>query len=64
LESKLLKDFTTDNGQRVLIFDRTPFYATGGGQVGDSGEIRLDNGEIVSIREVIKYAGVYLHLVG
>lgn len=63
-DNTLLKDFTTDNGQRILIFDHTPFYATGGGQVGDRWEIKLDNWEIIRIREVIKYAGVYLHLVG
>lgn len=59
----LLKDFTTEQGQRVLVFDTTPFYATGWGQVGDSGQVVTDDGEMIVIREVIKYSGVYLHLV-
>ncbi|MFA7285085.1 MAG: alanine--tRNA ligase-related protein [Candidatus Absconditabacterales bacterium] len=62
-QSTILKDFVTDSGQRVLVFDVTPFYATGGGQVGDKGSITLDSGEKLNIRETIKYAGVYLHLV-
>ena len=62
-DSQLLKDFETDQGQRVLIFDTTPFYATGGGQVSDFGIIILDSGEEVLVKEVIKYAWVYLHLV-
>ncbi len=62
-DARLLRDFTTEQGQRVLVFDTTPFYATGWGQVGDKGQIILDSQEKVIIREVIKYAGVYLHLV-
>ncbi|HKL43771.1 MAG TPA: alanine--tRNA ligase-related protein [Candidatus Absconditabacterales bacterium] len=58
----LLKDFEV-NGQKVLIFDKTPFYAESGGQKGDSGEIELDSGEIVKIKDVQKYEGVFLHLV-
>lgn len=59
----LLKDFVTEDGQRVLIFDQTPFYATWWWQVWDSGSIVLDNGEKLDIKETIKYAWVYLHLV-
>lgn len=59
----LLKDFITDDGQRVLIFDQTPFYATWWWQVWDSGSIVLDNWEQLEIKETIKYAWVYMHLV-
>jgi alanyl-tRNA synthetase len=60
--SKLLKDFDA-HGQRVLIFDKTPFYAESGWQKGDSGKVELDWWEIVKIRDVQKYEWVFLHLV-
>jgi len=60
---ELISDFTTDQWQRVLVFNQTPFYATWWGQIGDSGLIILDSWERVRIKEVIKYAWVFLHLV-
>ncbi len=60
--AKLLKDFEA-SGQRVLIFDQTPFYAESGGQMPDTGKIVLDSGEKLTIKEVKKYEGVFLHLV-
>lgn len=45
-----------------VVLDRTPFYAEGGGQIADSGRIRLDNGAIVEIRDVQKpVPGVHVH---
>ncbi|MET8555102.1 alanine--tRNA ligase [Streptomyces sp. NPDC004959] len=45
-----------------VVLDRTPFYAEGGGQIGDTGRIRLDNGAIVEIRDVQKpVPGVHVH---
>ena len=35
-----------------LILDRTPFYAEGGGQLADSGEIKLANGAVIEISDV------------
>ncbi len=61
-ECNLLKDFEV-NWQRVLIFDKTPFYAESGWQKGDSGTIELENWEIVKIKDVQKYDWVFLHLV-
>jgi alanyl-tRNA synthetase len=58
----LLKDVDAD-GQRVLIFDRTPMYAESGGQRGDSGVVTLDSGEEVMISDVQKYGGVFLHYI-
>jgi alanyl-tRNA synthetase len=45
-----------------LLFDRTPFYAESGGQVGDTGVVLAD-GVAVTIRDTRKpVAGLHLHL--
>ena len=59
---KLLKDFDV-NGQRILIFDQTPFYANSGGQNADIGYITLDGGEQLLVTDVKKYEWVFLHFV-
>ncbi|KAA5804537.1 alanine--tRNA ligase [Alkalicaulis satelles] len=46
-----------------LVFDQTPFYAEGGGQIGDSGEIVFANGARFTVRDVQKRAGaLYAHI--
>ena len=62
LDTKLLKEFEV-NGTKILVFDRTPFYAEWGGQKGDSGIIELDDGWLLKVIDVQKYGGVYLHFV-
>jgi len=59
---KLVKDLDID-GQRVLIFDKTPFYAESWGQTGDKGTIKLDDWTTVTIQDVKKYEWVFLHFV-
>jgi alanyl-tRNA synthetase len=46
----------------VLILDRTPFYAEGGGQLADQGVIELDNGarlEVIDVQSPI--SGLVVH---
>jgi alanyl-tRNA synthetase len=45
-----------------VVLDRTPFYAEGGGQLADTGRIRLDTGAVVEVRDVQQpVAGVSVH---
>ncbi|WP_440959381.1 alanine--tRNA ligase [Oceanicaulis sp. LC35] len=46
-----------------LIFKSTPFYAEGGGQIGDAGAITFDNGATFTVTDVQKRAGsIYAHI--
>ncbi len=50
-----------EEGQKgILILDRTPFYAEGGGQASDEGMIYNDNGS-AWVESVEKYQKVYAH---
>lgn len=59
---KIVMDIDID-WQRVLAFDSTPFYAEGGGQTGDQGELVMDDGQKLMVKDVQKYGGVWLHFV-
>jgi alanyl-tRNA synthetase len=41
----------SEGDQVELILDRTPFYAEGGGQVGDTGLVRTDGGAVLQITD-------------
>ena len=48
-------------GARVeVLADKTPFYAEGGGQVGDRGEIRAGQ-SVLKVLDTQKIGGVHLH---
>ncbi|MFH8982677.1 alanine--tRNA ligase [Streptomyces varsoviensis] len=45
-----------------VILDRSPFYAEGGGQLADTGRLRLESGAVIEVRDVQKpVPGVHVH---
>ena len=48
---------TVGEGECSVIFDKTPFYGEGGGQVGDSGEVV----GIGAVTDTKKTNGIYIH---
>ncbi len=58
---KEIVDEALQGQEIILIFDRTPFYAESGGQVGDIGQISGENFKII-VNDVKKSTnGLYLH---
>ena len=64
-ENKIIKSTSLDSSGIYLVFDKTPFYAESGGQIGDSGTILTDKRSLVcKIKDTQKIEGdFFLHLV-
>ncbi len=50
-----------DGEMYQLVFNITPFYPEGGGQVGDKGYLQDDNGDVVYILDTKKENNVIIH---
>lgn len=50
-----------DGEMYQLVFNLTPFYAEGGGQVGDKGYLKDSNGDIIYILDTKKENNVVIH---
>ncbi|MDO5608208.1 MAG: alanine--tRNA ligase [Capnocytophaga sp.] len=55
-------DSQKDGTQYQLVFNVTPFYAEGGGQVGDKGLLHAANGEVTYIIDTKKENNLIIHI--
>ncbi|MBF0512155.1 MAG: alanine--tRNA ligase, partial [Candidatus Omnitrophica bacterium] len=59
-QAQILKVFE-NNGLKVIL-DKTPFYAQGGGQVGDTGYLTTDDNKLkVRVENTRKVNDIYIH---
>ena len=62
-EAELIDILPSDDGASYLVFNRTPFYAEMGGQVGDQGHIEFDERDFEVVDTIKDASGRFLHKV-
>lgn len=62
-QAKLLEVLDLGEGRSGLIFDQTPFYAEGGGQVGDTGIVTIAGSDIEIIDTQKPVDGLFVHFI-
>ena len=62
-DEKFTDEILADKDNIFFVFNKTPFYAESGGQIGDSGKITNEDGEFIcNILDTKKVEGeIYLH---
>ena len=61
-DSKVLYVGNFDENRKFIIFESTPFYATSGGQVYDTGIVKHGD-DVLRVVDVIKENGIFLHVI-
>jgi len=61
-DSKVMLVGNFDENRKFIIFEATPFYATSGGQVYDTGIATIGERKL-RIVDVVKENGIYLHVI-
>ncbi len=56
-----LRDIVEADGKTFLVFDKTPFYAEMGGQIGDRGSVIIDGQRFQIVNTIKDAAGRHLH---
>ncbi len=62
LVEKEIPTLIKETAEILIILDQTPFYAEGGGQVGDTGKILSLKGAICEVRDTQKSGSLYIHI--
>ena len=61
-DSKVMYVGNFDENRKFIIFESTPFYATSGGQVFDTGIVTHGDNDL-RVVDVVKENGIYLHVI-
>ena len=63
VNNELLEFADENSGEIEILFNQTPFYAESGGQIGDIGIIKNDNGDVFKVvRTELRRDGMFSHI--